>query len=312
MHFKNIHAVVCIDYFSGYVFYDEIPNESSTSVIKVLNNVFQKFWPAERIISDNGPCFKSAEFRDFCVKFEVKHTTSSPHYHEGNGRAERAIQSVKQMLKKSKNVMDFTLALLTYHDTPISDCLPCPAELLFNRRTNSRLAPIHQNINLNDQQRTDLLRKRSKHIEKDSEQMIYEPGQSVWFTEDHSSEWKSGFIESKDSQPHSYWVISENQRRRVRRNRHDIKTRHPKSPSHVESHVCAPFVNNVPKLPVNVTMPIPDPDPPDHDTPPRSNHTENGVPIKSESTEIECNTTPMVTRSGREIKSTKSSDFIYG
>ena len=53
------------------------------------------------------------------------------------GQVERAIQTIKQVVKKSQKTMDITHGIITHHDTPISDLLPSPAELLFNKRINS-------------------------------------------------------------------------------------------------------------------------------------------------------------------------------
>ena len=135
------------------------------------------------------------------------------------------------MLKKTHDEVGLTLALLAYHDTPISDTLPCPAELLFNRRTNSRLAPVPQETILSDQQRADLTQKRSAHIKKTTRtEEDFMPSQAIWFTEDHTSEWKPGYVESKDLHPDSYWIVNENNNRRIRRNKHDLKPRFPIAP----------------------------------------------------------------------------------
>lgn len=227
MDFKGQHALVCVDYYSGYLFYDIVAAQTSKEIIKTLNVNFRKFWPAERIISDNGPCFKAEEFREFCKGLEIKHTTSSPHYHESNGRAERAIQTVKQMLRKCKNESEITLALLAYHDTPINDSLPSPSELMFNRRISTRLNPIPQPSTLSDTQKAHLAEKRASHLKPTTNQEEFTPNQPIWFTDDTSSEWKPGFIESKDLLPHAYFIVNEQNNRRMRRNRHDLKPRFP-------------------------------------------------------------------------------------
>ena len=54
----------------------------------------------------------------------------------------------------------------------------------------------------------------------------YMPNQPVWFTDDGSDEWKPGYIESKDQTPDSYWIVNTKSNRRLRRNIHDIKPRY--------------------------------------------------------------------------------------
>ena len=56
--------------------------------------------------------------------------TSSPHYPQPNGEAERAVKTVTELLKQD----DSFLTLLTYRSTPIPDLGASPAELAFGRR----------------------------------------------------------------------------------------------------------------------------------------------------------------------------------
>ena len=60
--------------------------------------------------------------------------------------------------------MDITKALTTYLDTPISDTLPSPAELFFNRRINTRLSMNMTPVPLTDQVKSGLSDKRSAHL----------------------------------------------------------------------------------------------------------------------------------------------------
>ena len=91
MDLHGQHILVSIDYYSGCILFDGVNSETAQEVIKTLNNNFKKFWSAEWILTDNGPCFRSTD---------IKHSTSSPHYHQSNGRVGRAVQTVKQMMRK--------------------------------------------------------------------------------------------------------------------------------------------------------------------------------------------------------------------
>ena len=124
VQFQRQRALVTVDYYSGFLTYDTLSRETTEAVTKALNNIFRKFGLPERIISDNGPCFKSEKFRCFCDQLDVGHVTSSPYHHQSNGRAERAIATVEQILKKSTSDTDITKALIAYLDTPVSGTLP--------------------------------------------------------------------------------------------------------------------------------------------------------------------------------------------
>ena len=195
--------------------------------VQVLNNYFRKFGLPERIISDNGSCFRSEKFRLFCDELDIRHITPSPHYHQRNGRAERVDVSIENILKRSSSDIDITKALITYLDTPMCDTVPSPAELFQNRRISNRLSMTMTSAPLTDQAKTRLSNKRSAHLKPmKHDDDIYVPNQPISFTDDDSDEWKPGYTESKDASPDSYWIVNDKSCRRLRRNKHDIKHFH--------------------------------------------------------------------------------------
>ena len=56
---------------------------------------------------------------------------SSPYYPQSNGRNEKAVQTIKSLIKKAKDDdRDIHLALLELRNTPINDQLGSPAQRL--------------------------------------------------------------------------------------------------------------------------------------------------------------------------------------
>jgi len=72
-------------------------------VIQRTKFIFAKHGILQEVVSDNGPQYSSLEFRQFQLVIQ-----NSP---KSNGEAERAVQTVKRLLKKAD---DPYIALLTY------------------------------------------------------------------------------------------------------------------------------------------------------------------------------------------------------
>ena len=70
----------------------------------------------------------------------VNHITSSPHYPQSNGLAEKYVQIVKSLYYKAKEEGKVLFKCLnTYHDTPLSSNLQSLMQILQNRCTRSDL-----------------------------------------------------------------------------------------------------------------------------------------------------------------------------
>ena len=68
------------------------------------------------VVSDNGPQYSSEAYAIFARQFQFEHVRSSPLYPQSNGKAERAVQTVKNLKKKDG---DPYLAMLSYRSTPL-------------------------------------------------------------------------------------------------------------------------------------------------------------------------------------------------
>ena len=105
-----------------------------------FSQVFSEYgWP-DTLLMDNGPCYASQDFRKLMLDMSVNHITSSPHYPQSNGLAEKYVQIVKNLfIKAHEEGTDYQKALMIYRNTPLDDNLLSPMQLLQGRAARSDL-----------------------------------------------------------------------------------------------------------------------------------------------------------------------------
>ena len=115
----------------------KLTSTTSEAVITHFKSIFARHGVPEIVRSDNGPQFGSEPFRKFAQDWNFSHVTSSPHFPQSNGEAERAVRTIKGLLKKSS---DPYLALMAYRATPLANGFS-PTELLMGRKIRT-LVPV--------------------------------------------------------------------------------------------------------------------------------------------------------------------------
>ena len=132
--------LVITDYYSNFIEVARIISVTSRSVIKEMKDVFARYGIPDVLVTDNGAQFASAEFAAFAETWSFEHCTSSPRYPQSNGKAEKAVQTVKRLFKKCKaSGQSEYLALLDWRNTPTEGVGTSPAQRLFGRRCKTLL-----------------------------------------------------------------------------------------------------------------------------------------------------------------------------
>jgi len=88
---------VCIDDASRVAFSQILPDEKKESAIAFLKAAVAFYASlgitVERVMTDNGSCYRSKAFARACRKLGLKHVRTKPYTPKTNGKAERFIQT---------------------------------------------------------------------------------------------------------------------------------------------------------------------------------------------------------------------------
>ena len=100
-HFNGTDYLLVADYMSRFFVTHQLTSQTSKNVVQQMKSIFFEYTPSQTLITDNGLCYASKEFKEFIKDYNIEHIMSSPHYHKGNGVAEKYIDIVKNPLQKA-------------------------------------------------------------------------------------------------------------------------------------------------------------------------------------------------------------------
>ena len=106
--------MLIVNYYSRFIEIAQLKRTTAEEVIVHTKSIFARHGVPEIMVSNNGPQYSSEAYVKFAQEFQFEHITSSPHYPQSNGESERAVKTVKSLLKKEG---DPYLALMSYRAT---------------------------------------------------------------------------------------------------------------------------------------------------------------------------------------------------
>ena len=91
-------------------------------------------------MSDNGPFYAAELFTNLMKEYVVNHITSSSHYPQSNGLAEKFVHIVKNLFHKAKEEgADIEKYLMIYCNTPLASTSKSPMQMLQQRLARLQL-----------------------------------------------------------------------------------------------------------------------------------------------------------------------------
>ena len=236
--------LLVVDVTSRFPVVRILKNEMTTSVINALQGIYCDFGLPRKIISDNGPCFRSEDFKEFHGKLGVSTDTISSYNHASLGSAEHMVQTVKQIMVK--NPQNAWLAMLIFKATMIPEIQKSPSELLNSHKYRTNLPMIDFSQSRNDEPAEKLIHKCELKAQKESGKELpkLDVGTPVLYDKNPDStkvkrpKWCKGTIKNRQN-PCKYEILTDDSDRVIMRSRRHVKVyltmsgRVSKAPKHL-------------------------------------------------------------------------------
>ena len=139
-HYETQSYLLLVNYTSRFPIVQKLKSMSAQHVAKHFKSIFSEYgWP-DTLVSDNGLCYVAKTFTNLMKEYAVNHITSSPHYPQSNGLAEKFVQIVKNLFYKAKDEgTDIHKYLMIYHNIPLASTSKSPMQMLQQRSARLQL-----------------------------------------------------------------------------------------------------------------------------------------------------------------------------
>ena len=143
----DTYILVAIDRFSKWPTAHICKSTDARTVLKFLTRYFTGNGTPRVIRTDNGSCFKSNEFKQFCDGQNIKRIMCTPNLHTGTGLVERLIRTIKSLTRA--NMADgltfeesVQLAIKTIRQTPHNRLKMTPFQMHLGRKPRTALTNL--------------------------------------------------------------------------------------------------------------------------------------------------------------------------
>ena len=193
-----------VDYTSRFPIVRELKSVSAQHITEHFRLIFSEYgWP-DTLVSDNGPCYVAEMFTNLMKEYAVNHITSSPHYPQSNGLAEKFIHIVKNLFYKAKDEgTDIYKCLMIYHNTLIESTSKSPMQMLQQRPARSQLPmlnAVHRQLGIAAEQTT---ANKNQHLPSHDLHI----GQEVMYQDSITKRWFPATIKALCPEPRSYQIL---------------------------------------------------------------------------------------------------------
>lgn len=184
----GVTFLIIIDSFSKWVEVFQMNGTSATSTLDKLRTCISAYGIMDNLVSDNGPPFQSAEFKEFVKANGINHIFSPPYHPSSNGQVENMVGTFKTSLLKQvlhdnykgpKRSLQHKLScfLFSYRNTPHSTTGKTPAELFLGFHPRTRFSLLKPHLLTQMEHKQNKIKKWSDRTR--GEQRLFNIGQEV-------------------------------------------------------------------------------------------------------------------------------------
>ena len=126
-------------------------NTKASTLIEEFSTLFARFGLPLHMVTDNGPQFRSAQFKDFLARNGVHVSFSAPYHPATNGAAENFLQTfidkVTKIVKGGESVeVAIKMFLFDYRGIPHTTTGQSLAYLMYGRNLRTRFDVLRPNV----------------------------------------------------------------------------------------------------------------------------------------------------------------------
>ena len=233
-YFEGASYLLVVDYTSRFPVVCKLTSMTSQHIAPQCKLIFSEYgWP-ETLISDNGPCYTAEVFTNLMKEYSVNHITSSPHYPQSYGVAERYVQIVMNLFYKAKEEgKDIFKYLVVYHNTPLSSSLWSPMQILSSRSARSDLPMSKAG---RKQLGIDCEDLRNKYKNEHLPLHDLHRDQEVMYQDSSSKQWYPATITRLCKEPRSY-IVTNKEGAQYRKTQAHLKPYQPQGKKSEDKHL---------------------------------------------------------------------------
>jgi hypothetical protein len=261
--FAGRDYVIFVDGFSGWTEFILTNNRRPKELIRVVRAYMTRNGVPKRIHADQGSTYEAGEFQQFCQKWGISFTDSSPKHSQGNAIAEAHVKKAKHLLTTATDEDELARGLIALMQTPVAPGMPSPAQLHFGRNLRDELRP-----KVEQEKREWLAHKAWKEEKARKTKSYYDRGTRqlkeleagarvlIW----HRERWQCGTVLEKLPRPRSYSVRIDSTGQRLERNRVKLRAVDEEiSDERNDATQMRPSFQSQPTVPLRVLTPSPAP-----------------------------------------------------